>query len=86
METSELIELAKEQHLEVREVNGSYFVLVPMWQVETFPYYPLTRQYVYNHEVEVVEKSSTNNTPCYVVPIKYLELDKDYIPTPAYSH
>lgn len=78
MDTLERIRLAQENHLEVKEIDGATFVLIPSLQVDTFMYYPNSRQYVYNYQC-VVEKNS-NGVDCYRVPISYLELDQNYIP------
>lgn len=78
MDTLERIRLAEENHLEVKEIDGAMFVLIPTFQVDTFMYYPNSRKYVYNYE-SIVEKNS-GGVDCYVVPISYLELDREYIP------
>lgn len=78
MDTLERIKLAEESHLEVKEIDGATFVLIPTLQVDTFLYYPNSRNYVYNYK-SVVEKNSVG-LDCYRVPIAYLELDREFIP------
>lgn len=78
MDTLERIKLAEENHLEVKDSEGATFVLIPTFQVDTFIYYPNSRSYVYNYR-SVIEKNSAG-VDCYLVPISYLELDREYIP------
>lgn len=78
MDTTELVHLAKENNYEVKEIEGSFYVLLPAWQVDTFAYFPNSRRYAYNFQSKL--EPSSDGTICYLVPLSYLELDRAYIP------
>jgi hypothetical protein len=78
MNTAELLNVAKANHYEVKEIDGSFFVLLPAWQVDTFAYFPNSRKYAYNYQAKM--EPSSDGTMCYLVPLSYLELDRSYIP------
>lgn len=79
MDRSELLNLAASCALKVKEGDGESFVMIPTWQIDTFVYFPHARQYVYSNDVKVQLSAETGQS-YYVIPLKFLDLDKDYLP------